>query len=153
MRCIWEGDLRSILDNVKLCVIIENLHFWAMNHLRPWLSSCVDQWRRSIAEIMNVDDVESDSAESDSAESDSSLNFAFRRAATLDDFLNQEEEDVHDDDSYKNSDEESSEEEDEDGEEEYDEDEDDEYDDDDDDDDEETEEYMEEVCKACGSVY
>lgn len=81
MRCIWEGDLRRVVDNVKLCVIIENLHFWAMNHLRPWLSSCVDQWRRSIAEMDEEDD------DTDSAESDSSSNFAFRRAATLEDFV------------------------------------------------------------------
>jgi hypothetical protein len=51
MRCIWEGNLRNVLDNIKLCVIIENLHFWAMNHLRPWLSGCIDQWKRSIDEF------------------------------------------------------------------------------------------------------
>ncbi|KAF1828716.1 hypothetical protein BDW02DRAFT_209370 [Decorospora gaudefroyi] len=51
MQCIWEGSLRNVLDNVKLCVIIENLHLWAMNHLRPWLSSCIDQWKRSIDEF------------------------------------------------------------------------------------------------------
>lgn len=51
MQCIWEGSLRNVLDNIKLCVIIENLHFWAMNHLRPWLSSCIDQWKRSIDEF------------------------------------------------------------------------------------------------------
>ena len=51
MQCIWEGSLYNVLDNIKLCVIIENLHFWAMNHLRPWLSSCIDQWKRSIDEF------------------------------------------------------------------------------------------------------
>lgn len=51
MRCIWTGSLHNVLDNIKLCVIIENLHFWAMNHLRPWLSGCIDQWKRSIDEF------------------------------------------------------------------------------------------------------
>lgn len=51
MQCIWKGSLRNVLDNIKLCVIIENLHFWAMNHLRPWLSGCIDQWTRVIDEF------------------------------------------------------------------------------------------------------
>ena len=48
MRCIWQGSLTDIVDNIKLCVILERLQFWAINHLRPWLSSCIDQWRRFI---------------------------------------------------------------------------------------------------------
>ncbi|ORX99675.1 hypothetical protein BCR34DRAFT_668413 [Clohesyomyces aquaticus] len=106
MRCIWKGDLSIIVDNIKLCVVIENLHFWAMNHLRPWLSSCVDQWRRSIAEVENAEVIDSDSEDSGS-----SSNFAFRRANTLDDLLNQDEGSDDDDD---DSNDESSEEEDDD---------------------------------------
>ncbi|MCJ1326878.1 hypothetical protein MMC10_003544 [Thelotrema lepadinum] len=45
MRCIWQGSLTNVIDNIQLCVIIERLHFWALNHLRPWLSGCIDQWR------------------------------------------------------------------------------------------------------------
>jgi hypothetical protein len=55
MQCIWKGSLRNVLDNIKLCVIIENLHLWAMNHLRPWLSSCIDQWKRSIDDFQAED--------------------------------------------------------------------------------------------------
>jgi hypothetical protein len=98
MRCIWEGNLQDAVDNIKLCVIIKNLHFWAMNHLRSWLSSCIDRWRRSIAVLMD----EEDSA-SDSTGSGSSLNFAFKRAATLEDFVYQDEGSAYGSDSYEDS--------------------------------------------------
>jgi hypothetical protein len=45
MKCIWEGDLLSVWDNVQLCRIIENLHYWIVRHFRPWISSCIDTWR------------------------------------------------------------------------------------------------------------
>ncbi|KAF2686557.1 hypothetical protein K458DRAFT_415905 [Lentithecium fluviatile CBS 122367] len=146
MRCIWEGDLRVVLDNVKLCVIIENLHFWAMNYLRPWLSSCVDQWRRSIAEMEDV--------ESESAESDSSLNYSLRRAATLDDFLNQEDEDdvdsdIDEDDADYDNDEDYV-----DGDDDGDDGDDDGDDSDNGDDDDDEQDHDEKkVCEVCGSVY
>ncbi|KAF1966081.1 hypothetical protein BU23DRAFT_603781 [Bimuria novae-zelandiae CBS 107.79] len=88
MRCIWEGSLRNILDNVKLCVIIENLHFWAMNHLRPWLTSCIDQWRRSIEER---EDTESSFGK-------------IGRAATWGSFVSRDDGHLDDDDSYEGSD-------------------------------------------------
>jgi hypothetical protein len=98
MRCIWDGSLQSILDNIKLCVIIENLHFWAMNDLRPWLSRCIDQWRRTIE---NMDNLEGFSAvpKSTCRELNSSPGFALRRSNTLDSFQDEESEYDSSDDS------------------------------------------------------
>jgi hypothetical protein len=45
MKCIWEGSLLEVWDNVQLCRIIENLHYWIVRHFRPWISSCIDRWR------------------------------------------------------------------------------------------------------------
>jgi hypothetical protein len=64
---------------------------------------------RSIAEIMDVEDDESNSAtldseESDSDESDSSLDLTARRAATLDAFLNHDKGTVRDEDSHESPD-------------------------------------------------
>ncbi|KAF2133831.1 hypothetical protein P153DRAFT_392475 [Dothidotthia symphoricarpi CBS 119687] len=91
MRCIWEGSLHNVVDNVKLCVIIENLHFWALNHLRPWLSSCIDQWRRSIRMMTKLEQQEKDI-------SDMRKSFRSRRAATLDDFLASDSSDTSEED-------------------------------------------------------
>ena len=54
MHLIWEGDLKDIIDTLKLCSIIERIHSWAMNHLRPWISSCIDQWGRVGTEVLRV---------------------------------------------------------------------------------------------------
>ena len=48
MQCIWKGDLRNTWDAVQLCRIVENLHYWIVRHFRPWVSSCLDSWRRSL---------------------------------------------------------------------------------------------------------
>ena len=48
MKCIWKGDLRNTWDAVQLCRIVENLHYWIVRHFRPWVSSCLDSWRRSL---------------------------------------------------------------------------------------------------------
>lgn len=88
-----------MVDSIKLCIIIENLHFWAINHLRPWLSSCIDQWRRSIEEGSDSE-VESDTSEP---------NFGLRRAATLENFLEHEQDTIDEEDDGEYEDEEASE--------------------------------------------
>ncbi|CZR54222.1 uncharacterized protein PAC_04105 [Phialocephala subalpina] len=51
MHCIWEGDLRKIWDTVRLCRIIENLHYWTVTHYRVWVSSCLSRWRCELSAI------------------------------------------------------------------------------------------------------
>ncbi|KAF2438140.1 hypothetical protein P171DRAFT_437215 [Karstenula rhodostoma CBS 690.94] len=101
MRCIWRGSLLNVLDNIKLCVIIENLHFWAMNHLRPWLSGCINQWKRTIDEVREVEHTRSEAAKTTNK-----MNFALWRANTLDTCLDQDEDYVHNDDSEDSEDDE-----------------------------------------------
>lgn len=102
MQCIWEGSLKSVLDNIMLSIIIERVHFWAMNHLRPWLSSCIDQWNRMIDEQDHATESESETSES----SDEDTNFGFRRANTLDDFVDKDDDEDEDEDgSYVDEDE------------------------------------------------
>lgn len=114
MRSIWEGNLLNVLDNIKLCVIIENLHFWAMNHLRPWLSGCIDQWTRVIDEFeaernrpKQSNDVKARSlfgdriipmSRSKQSYSYGQFNFALRRANTLESRLDQDEDHANSDD-------------------------------------------------------
>lgn len=116
MDCIWQGSLSSVLDNVMLSIIIDKVHFWAMNHLRPWLSSCIDRWRRMVVTQINLSDSESEDSDIGVEQN----NPAYRRAATLDSFIQQredkneddyqddtEQEDSYDSDSREPSDEES----------------------------------------------
>ena len=55
MQCIWKGDLRNTWDAVQLCRIVENLHYWIVRHFRPWVSSCLDSWRRSLEGNYEID--------------------------------------------------------------------------------------------------
>ncbi|XXH01479.1 hypothetical protein Hte_007839 [Hypoxylon texense] len=43
---IWKGFMTTIVDIVKLEAILENLHTWATRVLKPWISHCIDQWKR-----------------------------------------------------------------------------------------------------------
>ncbi|KAH8650544.1 hypothetical protein BGZ60DRAFT_534203 [Tricladium varicosporioides] len=45
MCCIFKGDLLSVWDTVRLCRIIENVHYWTVSHFRPWVSSCISRWK------------------------------------------------------------------------------------------------------------
>ncbi|KAJ4349492.1 uncharacterized protein N0V89_008108 [Didymosphaeria variabile] len=153
MRCIWKGSLKNVLDNIKLCVIIENLHFWAMNHLRPWLSGCIDQWRRSTDEADKMENNRSQAAKSANKPNSGNKphnykpNFALRRANTLDTCLEQDSDYVPDDNSEDDSEVSGYEDGDEDGEEDPDdgENEIEDYDDDD-------EEQEENIDKALGQL-
>ncbi|KAF2676867.1 hypothetical protein K458DRAFT_424366 [Lentithecium fluviatile CBS 122367] len=103
MQCIWRGSLRSVIDNVMLSVIIDRVHFWAMNHLKPWLSSCVDRWARFIEERQEEIDsrIEAEGGHKAAGSGDESPNFSFKRAATLDDFIDNDEQESDDEASYK----------------------------------------------------
>lgn len=44
MISIWAGSLTRPSDIIKLEAILENLHTYAINELRPWISSSIEQW-------------------------------------------------------------------------------------------------------------
>jgi hypothetical protein len=44
MTSIWTGDITRPSDIIKLEAILENLHTYAVNELRPWISSYIEQW-------------------------------------------------------------------------------------------------------------
>jgi len=59
MQCVWEGDIRWIIDTLKFLAILDNIKFWVVHHFRPWVSSCLDQWRlRNNLEGMSTGTIE-----------------------------------------------------------------------------------------------
>lgn len=44
MTSIWTGSITRPSDIIKLEAILENLHTYAINELRPWISSHIEQW-------------------------------------------------------------------------------------------------------------
>ena len=58
VRPIWKGQLTNVVHNVELCWIIERLHRWAIHHLRPWLSSCIDAWNIYVPEEDELEESE-----------------------------------------------------------------------------------------------
>jgi nucleosome binding factor SPN SPT16 subunit len=97
MQCIWRGNLLNTLDNVMLSIIIDRVHFWAMNHLKPWLSSCIDRWDRIVEEGLK----RLNSRPKAPSSGYESTNFPLRRTATLDDFIEDDEQESDDEASYK----------------------------------------------------
>ena len=130
MRCLWKGSLLNIVDNIKLCAIVDRLHFWAINYLRPWLSGCIDHRRRSAQLIRDEGISQSDEESVEGAESgddkdedddydddngnysdeDDTITFrhALRRARTIDNFAGTDE--VDDTEEYDSDEEEEEEE-------------------------------------------
>ena len=45
MHRIWQGDLQNMIDALEFLSIVEKAHLWAVVHLRPWISNCIDEWR------------------------------------------------------------------------------------------------------------
>lgn len=69
MKCIWEGNLFQVWDVVQLCRIIDNIHYWMINHFRPWVSKCLDAWRLA-HEDESEDEDSADSSEDDDSGSE-----------------------------------------------------------------------------------
>ncbi|KAF4970775.1 hypothetical protein FZEAL_9973 [Fusarium zealandicum] len=44
MRTVWNGDMTKLADIVKLQMILENTHTWAMRAFKPLVSSYLEQW-------------------------------------------------------------------------------------------------------------
>lgn len=100
---MWQGSLFNVIDNIKLCLILERLHFWAMNYLRPWLSGCIDQWRRSSQLIKDEQAYDGEHEKEDSDEDNGgyfgtdddniSIDGALARAMTLNFVVEESDED------------------------------------------------------------
>ncbi|KAM0281283.1 hypothetical protein ACHAO9_010811 [Fusarium lateritium] len=45
MRSIWKGEMTELTDVVKLQMILDNTHTWAMRFFKPLVASYIEQWR------------------------------------------------------------------------------------------------------------
>ncbi|KAL9614707.1 MAG: hypothetical protein Q9167_000836 [Letrouitia subvulpina] len=50
MQCIWTGNIRNPWDAAQLCSIVDKVAEWFFYIYRPWISTCLDQWKASEAD-------------------------------------------------------------------------------------------------------
>ena len=45
MQCIWSGDIRKVWDAAQLRSIVDKVAEWFFYIYRPWISTCLEQWK------------------------------------------------------------------------------------------------------------
>lgn len=45
MQAVWKGDMTKLVDTLKLQMILDNVHTWAMRVFKPLISTYIDQWK------------------------------------------------------------------------------------------------------------
>ncbi|KAF5241411.1 hypothetical protein FAUST_3841 [Fusarium austroamericanum] len=44
MHAVWSGDMTKLMDTLKLQIILDNVHTWAMRVFKPLISTYIEQW-------------------------------------------------------------------------------------------------------------
>ncbi|KAH7242729.1 hypothetical protein BKA59DRAFT_481243 [Fusarium tricinctum] len=45
MQAVWKGDMTELVDTLKLQMILDNVHTWAMRVFKPLISTYIEQWK------------------------------------------------------------------------------------------------------------